>query len=172
MGETIQKKGKRIARCKISLTPFTTICPFSGASHDDTRSPLKPPTIPFSRRWRDFTRDGFLVDKVATRLEMLRSIHGLASEAKNPVASHNPTSQGRGQTDIAWHIRRLSPFDRSPLLLTSVEELSHEDTAWILRTSKSQIVPRLVQARERLRESVDSRSRQHLTSGGHLRRVK
>ncbi|WP_425349024.1 sigma factor-like helix-turn-helix DNA-binding protein [Rhizobium bangladeshense] len=111
-----------------------------------------------------------LVDKDAIRLEMFRQIHGLASEANNPVESHNPTSQGG--TDIAWHIRRLSPFDRSLLLLTSVEGLSHEDTAWILRTSESQIVPRLVQARDRLRESVGSRSRQHLTTGGNLRRVK
>lgn len=113
-----------------------------------------------------------LVDKAAIKLEMLRHIHVLASEANNPVESRDPTSQGRGQTDIAWHIRRLSPFDRSLLLLTSVEELSHEDTAWNLRTPESQIVPRLVQGRERLRNSIDSRSRQSPPAGGHLRRVK
>ena len=115
----------------------------------------------------------FFVDKTAIKLEMLRIIHDLSNEAFNSGEPDKPTSQVQGQTDIAWHFSKLAPFDRSLLLLTSIEELSHEKTAWILRTSESQILPRLVQSRERLREILESRSHGRILSGGgHLRRVK
>ncbi|WP_409995680.1 MULTISPECIES: hypothetical protein [Rhizobium] len=100
---------------------------------------------------------------------MCRLVDGQASAT--PTADH---SENYGQKFIgpAIALSKLAPVQRSSILLTSVERLSHRETAQVLDTSDGELLRLLPQVREQLRLIVEAPFRQTLIKRPYLRRVK
>lgn len=83
-------------------------------------------------------------------------------------------SENYGQKFIgpAIALSKLAPVQRSSILLTSVERLSHREAAQVLDISDGELLRLLPQARERLRLIVEAPFRQTLINRPYLRRVK
>ncbi|NNH43716.1 sigma factor-like helix-turn-helix DNA-binding protein [Rhizobium laguerreae] len=107
------------------------------------------------------------------RLSALRLMCGLADGQASamPSADH---SENYGQKFIGptMALSKLAPVQRSSILLTSVERLSHREAAQVLNISEDELLRLLPQAREQLRLIVEAPFRQTLIKGPYLRRVK
>ncbi|TBF82680.1 sigma factor-like helix-turn-helix DNA-binding protein [Rhizobium leguminosarum] len=107
------------------------------------------------------------------RLSALRLMCGLVDGQASamPSADH---SENYGQEFIGptMALSKLAPVQRSSILLTSVERLSHREAAQVLNISEDELLRLLPQAREQLRLIVEAPLRQTLIKRPYLRRVK
>jgi RNA polymerase sigma-70 factor (ECF subfamily) len=83
-----------------------------------------------------------------------------------------PENYGQKVIGPAIALSKLAPVQRSSILLTSVERLSHREAAQVLDISEGELLRLLPQAREQLRLIVEAQFRQTLIKRPYLRRVK
>ncbi|MBY3483419.1 sigma factor-like helix-turn-helix DNA-binding protein [Rhizobium laguerreae] len=107
------------------------------------------------------------------RLSALRLMCNLVVGQSSATPSADQ-SENYGQKFIGptMALSKLAPVQRSSILLTSVERLSHREAAQVLDISEGELLRLLPQAREQLRLIVEAPFRQTLIKRPYLRRVK
>ena len=82
-----------------------------------------------------------------------------------------PTSSPGSLLWASWSaLARLSPEQRAPLLLVSVEQLTYAECAEVLHIPVGTVMSRVSRARALLRQFLDGSARP-AAGGAHLRRV-